>query len=134
MWHSCVQVPLAKHFLGQPKARQLFDRFRAAVESQGPVIFVSSKTRIAFMTRVRFAGVTVGKDHLNAALWLTRPKASTKAVRIERYGKDSYGYYFKLRDASDIDAELRALIGEARRVGDQQHPRQRRAFKSRDHA
>ena len=83
------------------------------------------------MTRVRFAGVIVRKDCLRAALWLTRPNASRKAVRVERFGKESYGYHFVLRVPNDIDADLVALLGEARRVGDQQHARQRRAFESR---
>jgi hypothetical protein len=127
-WHSCGQWPLESHFGGRPNARALFDRLRAVLEADGPVRIVSSKTRIAFMTRVRFAGVTVRKDYLRLGLWLTRPVDLGRVARLERFGPSSYGVHIELREAADLDGELRALLAEARAVGDQAHPRQRRRY------
>ena len=71
-WHSCVVVPLERHFVGRPRARQLFDAYLAAVESQGPVTVSVSRSRIEIMTRARFTGAAVRKDSLRSTLWLKR--------------------------------------------------------------
>lgn len=123
MWHSCVSVPLDQHFDGRPQARELFDHFREAVESFGPVALVSSKTRIAFMTRVRFAGVYPRKASVRIGLWLRRPVESPRVAKLETYGRDSFGVFIDLKDPADVDDELRLLIREARAVGDQEPPR-----------
>jgi Domain of unknown function (DUF5655) len=127
-WHSCGRWPLESHFVDRPVARELFDLLRAALEEHGPLTTVSSKTRIAFMTRVRFASVTVRKDYLRLALWLTRPLASPRVVKLEDFGPETFVVTIELRKPDDVDAELRELLVEARVVGDQEHARQRRRY------
>lgn len=56
MWHSCGRHPLA----GQP------------VRECGRFSVVSQKTRICFMVRVRFAGMTTRKHWLDVGLYLHR--------------------------------------------------------------
>jgi hypothetical protein len=59
MWHSCGNYDLEHHFEKRPPlVRDLFDRLRAVIEEIGPVTVEPQKTRIVFLVRVRFAGVT----------------------------------------------------------------------------
>ena len=52
MSHSCSVVPWERRFEGKPKARELFEAFRRAIESIGQVEVVSNQTDLKFMTRV----------------------------------------------------------------------------------
>jgi hypothetical protein len=120
--HSCARVPLARHFIGKPRARVLFDALRRAIEAIGPVLVVPNKTRIAFMVRVRFAGVTaVRADSLRCSIWLTRRVASKRWVREDKYGPRCYVYLFELRSPRDVTAEIRRYLRESYAVGCQLH-------------
>jgi hypothetical protein len=122
LWHSCVRYTLDHHFRGKPRARALFDRFRKVLGSFGPVRMVVSKTRIAFMVRVRFAGVTrVRPDSLRCSIWLTRRVASKRWTRVDRYAPKAYVYQFDVREPRDLDAEIRRFLRESYAVGCQLH-------------
>ena len=126
LWHSCVQVPIDEHFAGRPRARELYDAFLAAVQETGLVHVASSRTRISFVARVRFAGVEVRRDYLRAGLWLKR-RVDLPRLRQELIPPGEWITQIVLRDEADIDDELRAWIREARVIGEQDHPTQRRA-------
>lgn len=120
MWHSCVVVPLESHFVDRPRARQLFEAYRAAVESQGPVTVAVSKTRIEFMTRARFTGAIVRRDYLKSTLWMKRRVASPRFTKVEQLGRHDWLHHFEIHDESEIDDELLVLLRESRSVGDQE--------------
>jgi hypothetical protein len=117
--HSCVVVPLDDHFAGRPRARQLFDALVAVLEADGPVTVSVSTSRIELMKRARFAHVPVRRDYLRLHLWLKRRAASSRFVKVQHYGRDDWGHTLVVRDETDLDDELRALLRESRRVGDQ---------------
>lgn len=119
-WHSCVRVPLAVHFRGRPKAYALFKTFRKAVEAIGPVRLVSSKTRIVFMVRVRFAGCSVKKDSIRAGMWLPYPADPPRAVRKEFIPPHYHLFSFDIREPEDIDADFKRLLREAYYQGGRQ--------------
>lgn len=122
LWHSCGRHPLATHFRGKPDARALFDMFRRTLEAIGPVRVVSNKTGIAFMVRVRFAGVTsVRRDSLRCGLWLPRPVRSKRWVREERLGPRTFIYLFDVHRPRDFTAEIRRYLRESYDVGCQRH-------------
>jgi hypothetical protein len=120
-WHSCVRWPLQRHFSGRPRANQLFDRLVRAVETGGPVTIVSSRTRIALMTRMRFASIEPRAQYLRLGLVLARRLASPRFVTVESYSPRNHVHVLELRQPSDIDSELLALLEESRSVGDQRH-------------
>ena len=128
-YHSCLNWPLERHFEGKGNARELFDAFRAAVESTGPVTLVSNTTSLGFMTRTRFAGCQPRKDYLSAAVWLKRRFSSPKVRRIDQYGPHDFVIRFDIKSPADIDDEVRSLIAEARLVGDQRHEQQARMYR-----
>ncbi len=142
LWHSCVRVPLGAHFRGKdPRVRRTFDALVAALRRNGPLRVVSSKTRIAFMVRMRFAGVTPQKNALPGAFLPMRREPSgsqsaglkpgatfvrtmrrkRKALQAGSKAGRTYGYRFRLTDPKQIDAGLRRLLAEAYQVGQQKH-------------
>jgi len=122
IYHSCARYPLAHHFRGKPRARELFEHFRATLEEIGPVRLVSNKTRVGFMVRVRFAGVTaIRKDSLRCGMWLTRRVPSKRWVRVERVAPRAFIYHFEMRSPRDLTAEIRRFLREAYDVGCQRH-------------
>lgn len=121
MWHSCGRHRIADHFRGKPPAlRALFHRFRALVRSCGPVTVYGQKTRIVFQARARFTGVVVRHGWLEGAVWRKRRLALPRFHRIEKIPPGDYVHYFRLRNPSEIDAELIALMREAHAVGRQE--------------
>lgn len=125
-WHSCNNYPIEAHFEGKPRAWELWLSFRAAVEAMGPVTLITTKSKVGFMTRVRFAGCEPRKDSLRAGAWLKRRVESPRVTRIEFIPPNNYIHYFDIRDPADLqDEEIQALLREAKAVGDQEHLRGR---------
>lgn len=99
--------------------REIFDRYVAAARTHGAVTVYAQKTRIVIQGRVRFAGVVVRKDRLDASMWLRRRVDHPRLVRIESYGNLGFGHHFRLDDPKDIDKAMIELLGEAYVVGQQ---------------
>lgn len=118
LWHSCVRVPLRAHFAGKPALRkQTFDRWLAAARACGPVTVYGQKSRIVFMTRVRFGGAVVRASYVDAALWMRRRVHHPRLIRTEDFGSLGFGLHFRLERPEDVDLELQTLVREAYRVG-----------------
>jgi hypothetical protein len=123
--HSCVRVPLEAHFKGKdPVVRKTFDALLAALRRNGPVRVVSSKTRITFMVRMRFAGANPMKNALRCGFALLRPARHPAIRRAYRFpGTQLYAHELRLTHPDQIDAPLRALLAESYQVGAQKHLR-----------
>jgi hypothetical protein len=115
--HSCVVVSLDALFHDRPRARELFEAFRAAVEAAaGPVRLSIAETRIGLMNEITFAAVMPRKNFLRAHLVLRRMVSSPRFVRIDAV-KPYWVHVFEIRDERAVDAELRALIRESYALG-----------------
>lgn len=69
LWHSCGRYELGPHLAGRdPSVRRTSDRLVELAQACGPVTVYPQKTRIVFMVRVRFGGVTTARRWLNLAL------------------------------------------------------------------
>jgi len=125
--HACVRIPLEAHFEGRPRARELFDAYRSAIDATGeaPVTVTVSKTRIEFVTRARFAGAIIHRDWVRAHFWLKRSVEDPR-LEVEFLAPNNWICRFDLRDEAHVDDVLRGLLREARAVGDQRHPSQAR--------
>ena len=118
LWHSCGRYRLADHFAGKPVSlRKTFDRYLAAARTHGSVTVYAQKTRIVFQRRVRFAGVVVRKDWLEATMWLRRRVNHPRLIRTESFGQLGFGHHFRLCDPDDVDQAMIELLGEAYEVG-----------------
>jgi len=120
--HSCFLQPLEAHFRRKAiSTEKLFSALRKAVESNGPVTIVSSKTRIGFQTRMTFAAISVRKDHLVGHLVLASRIPDERFTKIETISPRNHVHHFRLRDVRQLDARFRMLIREAYAVGNQEH-------------
>jgi hypothetical protein len=123
MWHGCGDYTVDGFFEGKPaRLRELYDAWVALVGGSGPFEQVPTKSRIAFMVRVRFAGVArLRKDGLVCAFWLKRKVDSPRFSKRELLGRSDWVYQFVLRDEAELDDEVRAWLREAYDVGRQTH-------------
>jgi uncharacterized protein DUF5655 len=126
--HACGRYTLAHHFRGKlPAIRALFKEVVAAIRAIGPVRVLPEKTRIAFQVRMSFAQVTPRRAWLDGHLVLARRLDHPRFRKVETFSPRNHLHVFRLTQPSDIDADFRAWLAEAYRVGDQRHlsPRSR---------
>jgi hypothetical protein len=128
LWHSCTHYTLDHHFADkEPRIRRLFNRFLRVIRANGPVTVIPQKTRIALMTRVRFAAVMPKRGWLDLHLWLTRRAAHPRLRRIDDFGPTALIHNFRFSTLDEFDAPFAALVREAYAVGRQDHlPQPRR--------
>jgi hypothetical protein len=120
--HACGRHTLSHHFRGKdPKIRRLFDAVVAELRAIGPVRVLPEKTRIAFQVRMSFAQVTPRQRWLDGHVVLARRLESPRFRRIETFSPRSHLHAFRIQDVGEIDAEFRAWLAEAYRVGEQRH-------------
>ena len=122
--HACGTTALAAHFERRSaRVRAIFEAFRAMLEGFGPVIVLPEKTRIAFQVRMSFAAVMTRRGYLRGHLVLARRRESPCFDRVETFSPRNHLHAFVLRDAWQLRGELAECIGEAYRVGCQEHLR-----------
>lgn len=122
--HFCSDVPLEAHFEKKPpETRRLFDAFVAAVQSHGPVVVLPEKTRIAFQVRMSFAALVTRRGYLRGHLVLSGRHEQPCFHKVETISPRNHVHAFELRDEEQLLGELGAWIGEAYRVGCQEHLR-----------
>jgi hypothetical protein len=122
-WHGCGDYTVDGFFEGRPaRLRELYDAWVAPVGEFGPFEQVPTKSRIAFMVRVRFAGVVrLRKDGLVCGFWLKRQIDSPRLTKVEHLGRSDWIYQFVLRSEDELDDEVREWLREAYDVGRQAH-------------
>ena len=123
LWHGCGDYTVDGFFEGTPaRLRELYDAWASLVGEFGPFEQVPTRSRIAFMVRVRFAGVVrLRKDGLVCGFWLKRRIDSPRFTKVEHLGRSDWIYRFVLRDEDELDDEVRDWIREAYDVGRQTH-------------
>lgn len=123
MWHGCGDYSVDGFFEGKPtRLRELYDALVSFIGSIGPFEQFPTKSRIAFMVRVRFAGVArLRKDGLVCSFWLKREIRSPRFSKVELLGKKDWVYQFVLREEQELDDEVRSWMEEAYEVGRQSH-------------
>jgi len=122
MSHSCGRWELEDHFRGKASAvRDAFNRLRELIEACGPVEMIPQKTRIVFLTRMRFAAVMPRTVWLDGHLNLAREIRDPRFTKVTRYGPATYTHSFRARDASFFDAKFAAFVRESYIRGRQEH-------------
>lgn len=130
-YHSCRRYDLSEPFSGKPPhIRELFDRFRAMVESCGPVKMLPHRDKVGFMVRVRFAGAVPRTRWLDVGFWLPRRIHHPRFHKIQTIYPNAHVHLVRITDAAQLDAELAAWIREAYAVGRQEHLRTTRSATS----
>lgn len=106
-----------------PAVRAAFARVLAAVSAFGPVEVLAERTRIAPHVWMSFAAFMPRRHWLNGHLVLARHVTSPRFLRAEEFSARNVVHTFRLTAPSEVDAEFISWLGEAYRVGAQQHLR-----------
>jgi len=105
-----------------PRARRLYRKFYALVRRCGPVSVAPTKTRVAFMVRVRFAGVNrISNRGMTASFALPRRLDSPRIQRVEHPVRRWYVHYFRVSSPEELDDEALEWLRESYRMGEQRH-------------
>ncbi len=119
MWHSCGNHTVEDFLEAKSDlARAYWERLCELVGNCGPYSIVASKTRLAFMVRVRFAGMSALSDRgMSFAFWLKRRIDSPRFRKVEHYGGDDWGYHLRVASLDDLDDEVQQWLCMAYEVG-----------------
>jgi hypothetical protein len=116
--HSCTTLTLAEHLRGHSAdAVALYRAFEAAVRECGPVRIHPAKTRIGFITRMTFAAVSLRRASLDAHVILARRLEHPRFYVIESFRPRCHRHAFRISASEQVDADVRAWLREAYRVG-----------------
>jgi hypothetical protein len=115
MWHSCGRATLDdwKARMG-PKARALYDRFESMIAACGEYYVAPAKTRIAFMGRVRFAGISrINEQEMICNFALSKPLAAKRFVKIDEVVPGWFAHRMRITDPAQLDAQVQRWIKRA---------------------
>jgi uncharacterized protein DUF5655 len=123
-WHSCLRMKVSQHLADKPPdLLRLYRRFAGMLRRTGTVRAHAQKTRIAFISRMSFAGCTFLKGRLRISFILRRPLDDPRIDRVEQFGPRTFGHWMDVRVLEDLDDEVQGWIDEAASVGRQEHLR-----------
>ena len=128
MPHSCGHYSVEQFLDGKSQhAISLYRRFAPLVRACGAVRIAPAKTRIGFQVRMIFAAVNkLGDQRLDAHVVLTRRLESPRFRRVEALTPRCYVHHFRIESLRELDKEVQGWLGEAYRVGMQEHLAQSR--------
>jgi hypothetical protein len=119
--HACGKFSLKALFANsEPHVWRVFQRFVKEVRRIGPVSVIPQKSRVVFMTRIRFAGGTPRKTYFAGRFLLNRRIDSPRFTRVLQYGPRSFDYHLRMDSERVFDAELRGWLRKAYRIGRQE--------------
>lgn len=122
MSHSCGNHTVEDFMEGKGEtAWAYWNRLCQMVGNCGPYSIVANKTRLAFMVRVRFAGMSaVSERGMSLAFWLKEQIESPRFRKVENYGGNNWGYYLRVGSLEELDDVVQEWLCMAYRVGCQQ--------------
>lgn len=118
MWHSCGRATLRdwKDRMG-PRALEFYRRFEQMIARCGEYHVGPAKTRIAFLARVRFAGISkLTEDVMRCNFSLPYPVNSTRLVKVEEVVPGWWAHHLHITEIGQLDAELQAWLRESYRL------------------
>jgi hypothetical protein len=100
-----------------PRARAMFDRFEAMIAECGEYYVAPAKTRIAFLGRVRFAGITsLSEEGMTCAFALPRPLRSRRFVQVEEIVPGWWVHRMRITDPGQLDGQVQSWLRRSYRL------------------
>jgi hypothetical protein len=94
-----------------PRARALLRRFERLIAACGPYHVAPAKTRIAFLGRVRFAGITSVSDAaITVSFALPRPLRSARFSAIQEVVPGWWVHRLRISDVKQLDARMQGWL------------------------
>lgn len=100
-----------------PKARKLYDRFEKMIAECGEFYVAPAKTRIAFMGRVRFAGITkLSEQGMTCSFSLPAPLRSPRFVKVVEIVPGWWIHELRVTESKQLDEEFQSWLRESYRL------------------
>jgi hypothetical protein len=117
-WHSCGYGTLDDWFARMsPRARQLYNRFEPMIAECGEYHVSPAKTRIAFLGRVRFAGISSISDAgMTIVFAMPYPLRPRRFVRVQEVVPGWLGHRLRVTDQSQLDRQLQDWLRRSYRL------------------
>lgn len=114
LWHSCGRHTLEELFAGaHPGVLDVARAYVDILSGLGDVQVIPQKSRLVAVARVRFAGLYPRRTGLLAAFALHRWVDSPRIAKTADYGPRWRGHFVRVREAADLDDELRCWLQES---------------------
>jgi hypothetical protein len=100
-----------------PRARRLYARFEQMIAACGEYHVAPAKTRIAFLGRVRFAGITsLSENGMTCAFALPYAVKSPRFVKVEQVVPGWWVHRLRVADVAQLDDEIQAWLRRSYRL------------------
>jgi hypothetical protein len=118
LWHSCGRATLDEWQARMgPRARKFYKRFEQMIARCGKYYVAPAKTRIAFMARVRFAGITsLSEKGMTCAFAMPYPLSSPRFVKVEEIVPGWWMHRLRITESSQLDEEIQAWLRKSYRL------------------
>jgi len=116
--HSCGYATLDdwRRKMG-PRAHRLYDRLELLVSRCGEYHVSPAKTRIAFLGRVRFAGVTaLSEEGMTCSFALPRPLRSRRFAKVEEVVPGWWVHRLRITEPDELDEEVQSWLRRSYRL------------------
>jgi hypothetical protein len=116
--HSCGEATLADWIdLMGPRALQLYRRFQQMIGRCGPYHIGPAKTRIAFLARVRFAGITaLSEAGMTCSFSLPHPLAAARFIKVEEVVPGWWVHRLRITEVEQLDRQVQAWLRRSYRL------------------
>ena len=119
--HACLSLTPAQHLAEKgPLAEQFYRAVVDVLSTCGEFRIHAQKTRIAFISRMSFAGLTFARNWANLTFILPNPVDHPRIRKLTLYGPTSWGHSLRLTGTEEIDDQVRKSLCEAWRRGNQE--------------
>jgi hypothetical protein len=118
--HACTDLTEQEHLMGQTDlAISIYQRVLETLETCGEFRIHPQKSRIGFITRMTFGGVSLAKHWVDLSFLLPQPLDHPRIRKLHLYGPSSWGHSVRLHHPEDVDDEVADWLCQAMRRGDQ---------------
>jgi uncharacterized C2H2 Zn-finger protein len=119
-WHSCGRHSLKQLFArAEPNVRRMYRKLARMVRTCGRVRVIPQRTRLVFMTRVRFVAVYPRKKTLEIGIELPERDPHPRFHKIETYTRRMHGHYLRVENESQLDGQVQRWLCRAYATGAQ---------------
>lgn len=99
------------------RAREMYDRFEQMIAACGKYHIAPAKTRIAFLGRVRFAGITnISEKGMTCSFSLPHRMDSNRFAKVEEVIAGWWVHRMRITCAEQLDDEIQAWLRESYRL------------------
>jgi hypothetical protein len=116
--HSCGRATLAewKRKMG-PRAKALYHRFEELISRCGPFDVSPAKTRITFLARVRFAGITrLSEGGMTCNFALPYPVEVRQLAKVTEAVPGWWVHELRVTEPAELDARLQGWLRRSYRL------------------